>query len=104
MSKIKFLIVGSTLHSDNPGDLDLLAVLSKQDFKSVFHMTWEEMCRELRLPFSLIAESYKDKCKGATLILSQIFDKRHIDLKFVPEGMPYGDRKEIQLSELADIE
>lgn len=104
MSKIRFLIVGSTLHSDNPGDLDLLAVLSREAFKAEFHMTWEEMSRELRRPFSLVAESYKDKCKGATIILSQIFDKRHIDLKFVPEGMPYGDREEIRLSELVDIE
>lgn len=104
MSKIKFLIVGSTLHSSAPGDLDLLAVLSQEGFKAEFHMTWAEMSRELRLPFSLVAESYKDKCKGATIILSQLFDKRHIDLKFVPEGMPYGGREEIRLSELASVE
>jgi len=104
MSKIKFLIVGSTLHDSNPGDLDLLAVMSRRDFKTEFHMTWEEMGRELRLPFSLIAESYKDKCKGATLILSQLFNKRHIDLKFVPDNMPYGDRREIELCGLKTLD
>jgi len=103
MSKIRFFIVGSTLHSDKPGDLDLLAVMSREDFKSEFLMTWEEISRELRLPFSPISESYKDKCKGGALILSQLFDKRHIDLKFVKDNMPYGNKEEIKLCDLPTI-
>lgn len=104
MSKIRFLIVGSTLYGDNPGDLDILAVLSREDFKREFHMTWEEISRELRLPFSSIADAYKSKCEGATLILSQLFDKRHIDLKFVPNNMPYGDIQEIDLLDLKALD
>ena len=100
--RIRFLIVGSTLHNESPGDLDILAVISREDFKKEFSMTWEEISEKMRMKDNI--ESYKNKCRGATLVLSQLFDKRHIDLKFVPDNMPYGDRREVQLSELASVE
>lgn len=104
MPKLRFFIVGSTLHSEEPGDLDLLATMPKEYFKSEFKMTWPELNERWTNEDDPLVISYKDKCRGASLILLQLFDKRHIDFHFVPEKMPYGNKKEISLLELPDIE
>ena len=104
MVAIKFLIGGSTLHSDNPGDLDLLGVMDRKDFQRIVGITWPELNEDLKGERSLYADSYYALCKGASLILSQLFDKRDIDFKFVPDNMPYGERREITLDELKTLD
>ena len=102
MVALKFLVVGSTLHSDKPGDLDLLGVLTPDRFKREFGLSWPELNQELKKK-SPIADSYYAKCRGATLILSQLFDKRNIDFKFLPENAPYGEQREVELDDLKTI-
>jgi len=102
--KLRFFIVGSTLHSGNPGDLDLLATMPKEHFKGEFKMTWPELNEHWKDKNDPRVVSYRDKCRGAALILAQLFDKRHIDFHFVPEKMPYGDKREIELCDLAALD
>ncbi len=103
MATIKFLIVGSTLHSDSPGDLDLLGVMPRSAFRKEFGVSWRELSEEIKQG-SPTSDLYYAKCKGATLILSQLFDKRRIDFKLVPDNMPYGHRQEISLDDLKTID
>ena len=104
MPTLRFFIVGSTLHSENPGDLDLLATMPNESFKGEFKITWPELSKRWKNQDDPLVIAYRDKCKGAVLILSQFFDKRHIDFHFVPEKMPYGDKREIKLSDLATLD
>lgn len=103
--KLRFLVTGSTLHSDSPGDLDLMGVIPNEEFEHHFgydHVTFQEAFRKSPTPSLLV--NYLEQCKGAKMILECLFDKRHIDFKFVPETIPYGDVKEITLCDLKTLD
>jgi len=102
---IRFLVTGSTLNSDSPGDLDLMAVMSNDDFQHHFgftHQEFQKSYKEHPIPLKLV--QYLSECEGAKKILGCLFDKRHIDFKFVPETIPYGDVREITLDELKELD
>lgn len=105
MTAIRFLITGSTLKSDTPRDLDILAVMSTEDFKWHFGYTpaeFQDAFKETPRPEKLV--KYKEQCEGARKILECLFDKRYIDFKFVPETMPYEPLKEIELCDLKTLD
>jgi hypothetical protein len=103
VAPVKFLIVGSTLHSDNPRDLDLVGLMTIEAFAKEFGLSWPELNTEIKKE-SPIAKLYHAKCRGATLILKQLFDKRHIDFHFLPTNVPWGAQREITLDDLKTID
>ena len=82
-----------------------MGVMSNEEFKHHFgydHAEFQEAFRETPTPLLLV--KYLEQCKGATKVLKCLFDKRHIDFKFVPETIPYGEVKEISLCDLTTLD
>lgn len=105
MVSIRFYVVGSSVTGKRtPRDLDIMAVMSNEDFNFIFGMTHRQFNEEYKKPYNPKIDKWHHMNEGARLVLSQFYDKRYIDIKFACESMLYGKRREVTLDELRELD